>query len=260
MFSLHFSELTRALGAVATVAALVLPVAPQAHAEGTWKTTLQGRDLDGNAATFEAYYDTALNITWLADGNYAQTSGYSAANSNTDKGVENYPARASDAILPDGRMGWDAANTWAATLNVYGTTGWRLPTMVAPGAYEIPGVGAFSLSIDSELAHLYYLTLGNFPYSPSGALGSGFNSGPFSLSPMTPEYWLDSEDPLNSNSAMGFHFLLGDGIGISKDWVASSWAVRSGDVMVAAVPEPATYALMLACLATVMVVCRRRER
>ena len=46
--------------------------------QGTWKTTLQGRDLDGNLFTIEAYYDTALNITWLADANYAKTSGYDA--------------------------------------------------------------------------------------------------------------------------------------------------------------------------------------
>jgi hypothetical protein len=31
--------------------------------QGTWETTLQGRDLAGNAATIEAYYDTTLNIT-----------------------------------------------------------------------------------------------------------------------------------------------------------------------------------------------------
>lgn len=31
--------------------------------QGTWKTTLQARDLDGNPATIEAYYDTALDIT-----------------------------------------------------------------------------------------------------------------------------------------------------------------------------------------------------
>ncbi len=46
--------------------------------QGTWETTLLGRDLDGNDATFEAYYDTVLDITWLADANYAQTSGYDA--------------------------------------------------------------------------------------------------------------------------------------------------------------------------------------
>lgn len=42
--------------------------------QGTWESTLQGRDLDGNLATFEAYYDTVLGITWLADANYAKTS------------------------------------------------------------------------------------------------------------------------------------------------------------------------------------------
>ena len=42
--------------------------------QGTWETTLQGRDLDGNAATFEAYYDTVLDITWLADANAAGTT------------------------------------------------------------------------------------------------------------------------------------------------------------------------------------------
>ena len=31
--------------------------------QGTWETTLESRDLDGNVATIEAYYDTALNIT-----------------------------------------------------------------------------------------------------------------------------------------------------------------------------------------------------
>jgi hypothetical protein len=58
--------------------ALTLAVSTSLHAasisgQGTWESTLQGRDLDGNLTTFEAYYDTALNITWLADANYAGT-------------------------------------------------------------------------------------------------------------------------------------------------------------------------------------------
>lgn len=60
----------RASGALA-VAVLAVGVVPAAQAAGTWQTTLQGRDLDGNATTFEAYYDTVLDITWLADANYA---------------------------------------------------------------------------------------------------------------------------------------------------------------------------------------------
>ncbi len=54
----------------------------------------------------QAVYDTDFNITWLADANYAKTSGYDS----------------------DGMMVWALANTWAAGLNVGGYTGWRLPT------------------------------------------------------------------------------------------------------------------------------------
>lgn len=34
---------------------------------------LQARDLDGNASTTEAFYDTALNLTWVANGNLFKT-------------------------------------------------------------------------------------------------------------------------------------------------------------------------------------------
>lgn len=101
-------ELTRRTSVALAVAALAVAVAaPQAQAaavsgQGTWETTLQGRDLDGSAANgFEAYYDTVLNITWLADASYAKTSGYDA----------------------DGLLSWDAAKTWAAQLNINGVTG-----------------------------------------------------------------------------------------------------------------------------------------
>ena len=41
--------------------------------QGTWETTLQGRDLDGDLSTAEAYYDITLDVTWLADANYSAT-------------------------------------------------------------------------------------------------------------------------------------------------------------------------------------------
>ena len=52
---------------------------------GTWESTLQARDLNGDTVT-DAYYDTALNVTWLANAN--------------------------------GAMTWSAANTWASNLMV----------------------------------------------------------------------------------------------------------------------------------------------
>ena len=50
---------------------------------GAAHATLMGRDLNGSAGIFEAYYDTDLDITWLAF-------------------VHNSP------------MTWTAANAWAA--------------------------------------------------------------------------------------------------------------------------------------------------
>lgn len=47
------------LGAVCASALIAISGAAQAVAisgQGTWESTLQGRDLDGNLSTFEAYY------------------------------------------------------------------------------------------------------------------------------------------------------------------------------------------------------------
>jgi len=45
---------------------LALAAMPGTGAGGT-QAALQGCDLDGNAATFEAYYDTTQNISRVAD-------------------------------------------------------------------------------------------------------------------------------------------------------------------------------------------------
>src|SRR5262252_9804231 len=52
-------------------------------------------------------YDSVLNITWLQDAQYAQTSGYDS----------------------DGIFDWADAETWVHQLNYMGITGWRLPTL-----------------------------------------------------------------------------------------------------------------------------------
>ena len=64
--------------------------------------------------------DTDLNITWLADANYANTSGYSSAFG--------------------GLMNWSQAQVWIASLNAanhLGYNDWRLPTTTDTGA---PGI------------------------------------------------------------------------------------------------------------------------
>jgi hypothetical protein len=59
----------------------------------------------GAAESVPDIEDDVTDLTWLADANYAQTSGYDT----------------------DGIMSWDDANAWAVSLNISGVTGWRLP-------------------------------------------------------------------------------------------------------------------------------------
>lgn len=229
---------------VVIAAALLAGVAGTAHAtavsgQGTWETTLQGRDLDGNAATFEAYYDTALDITWLADANYSRTSNYSA----------------------DGVFTWTAANVWATALNVSGITGWRLPTTIDADGPDTDSLGddgcsytnfyqgidcGYNISVLSEMAHMYYVTLGNTAsYTTSGA-PSGCsdsypycltNTGPFS-NVQTAQYWSATGYALYDFQAWAFLFSVGSQSSSNKDFANEyAWAVHTGDV-VASSPVP----------------------
>lgn len=147
--------------AVTTVAAVPnVADAASVSGSGTWETTLQGRDLDGNLATFEAYYDTALNITWLADANAAGAA-----------------------------MNWVNANTWVASLNPYssGITDWRLPTVTDTGTPGCSWGADCGFNIDpttGEMAYMFHVTLGNLPRFDNSyveQLGGGLaNTGPFS--------------------------------------------------------------------------------
>ena len=129
--------------------------------QGTWQTTLQPRDLDGDGES-EAYYDTELDITWLRD-----------ANAN-------------------GIMNWHSANACAESLDVRGVKGWRLPAMIEDDALrfdfgyaETNSRTKVGTTVFSEMAHLFYETLGNRGYydavsTPENERLVGVtNSGPF---------------------------------------------------------------------------------
>ncbi|MCP3670651.1 MAG: DUF1566 domain-containing protein [Gammaproteobacteria bacterium] len=77
-------------------------------------------------------YDDVLDITWLQDANYAQTSGYYA----------------------DGRMTWADANTWAGQLSYGGYDDWRL---ASAGNAPVSGYNVTT----GELGHMFYNNLGN---------------------------------------------------------------------------------------------------
>lgn len=204
--------------------------------QGTWETTLQGRDLDGNAATYEAYYDTTLDITWLADANAAVGSIY-------------------DTHIPGtGLMEWALADTWASNLNVNGITGWRLPTLgpiwgptfdytfnfdgTADRGYNISAPGtAYAGRTASEMAHLFYNTLGNLAYYDTSGTGPqpGWgltNTGPFSNF-QSDDYWSGVK---SFDGWWDFAFNYGIQNSVSGTY-SYALAVRDGDV--SAVPVPA---------------------
>ncbi len=182
-----------------------------------------------------AYYDNVLDVTWLADANYAQTSGYDV----------------------DGRMSWADAQTWIGTLNSannLGVNDWRLPTATDTG---IPGCNFAYFGTDcgynvdlstGEMAHMFYSTLGNTSaYGTSGvATGCAFggepycltNPGPF-LNVQTGSYWSGIEYANITSNAWDFYFDTGIQTTDNKSNGNYAWAVRSGDIAVVPVPAAA---------------------
>lgn len=229
-----------------------------------------------------AYYDTVLDITWLADAHLAGTNSFGVG------GIE-----------PTGRMDWYEADAWIGALNsssYLGYSGWRLPK-----ATPINGGSAFDLSSTrdgstdsstnisaigtlyagstaSELAHLYYNTLGHtrgsydidgtqLSCAPSGEILSAnsclINSGPFSSYELmsTSTFWTQtSVDPTFSNGdpyVLSFSFYSGYQ---GPSWVGYpgfyAWAVADGDPL--PVPLPAAFWLFGSALLGLVGMGRRR--
>ncbi len=228
--------------------------------QGTWESTLKARDINGNplatlsdpSAVF--YYDTALNITWLRDWNYARSSGFDA----------------------DGLMNWSTANSWASALTVGTFDDWRLPTVG-------PSDGAFDYAFSnngttdrgyaktgtgwgtaSEYGHMYYVTLGNkggcTPNDASpGSCVTQPGNGPSNTAQFTnlqsAAYWSDTEYAPSPSLAWSFVTIAGSQDGFGKGAALSAVAVRPGDV--AAVPEPVSVVLLLAGLGLLGAMARR---
>jgi hypothetical protein len=232
---------------------------------GAAQAALLGRDLDGNFSTFEAYYDTVLDITWLGDANAALGSSYDTADG-----------------VADGRMRWQNAMNWAANLSftdgVHVFDNWRLPTVEPINGVSFTyssstdgstDVGYNITSPQSELAYMFYVNLGNSGYyTPAGAVSGCYVSGidtcldsvgPFSNLQLNPyRYWFSTEyaPRLGGYSAWAFTTDEGYQGGFDKAGLFRAWAVSPGDV--AAIPEAETYALMLAGLG--LIGWRARQR
>ena len=156
----------------------------------------------------QAVYDTDRNITWLA-------------NANTN-----------------GPMTWNAANTWAARLNIGGYTGWRLPTALnADGSGPCYGFNCTG----SEFGHLFYDELGGV----AGKSITTTHNANFNLfsNIQSSVYWSGTEYTPDPSGMLTFATYGGLPGYSNKVNFWYGWAVRSGDV--ATVPEPDIAWMML---------------
>ncbi len=260
------------LVAVAGMAAALwaAPAAAGVMGQGTWQSTLLGRNSNGHAVAASGadavfLYDTVLNITWLRDANDAGTSG---AVPDTGYGL--------------GATDWQTAMTWAGTLQVGSFGGWRLPSLAPINGLdfqlEVSNNGSTDLGYGqngsgwgtvSELGYLYYATLGNLGYcapddlapqtSCDQAPGWGLsNTGDF-MNMQSWYYWTGQEVQPNSSSA--FVFGMGEGaLAFTSEFTPAFYAmaVRQGDV--ANVPEPRGPGVLLLALLALGVARRRSAR
>lgn len=242
------------------IALSLLTTAGLAHAapvtgQGTWETTLKARDINGNAVALDSasaafFYDTTLNITWLANMN------------------------------ANGWMDWATAVAWADSLTTGGFDDWRLPAIgpvngtahqtdyshngTTDYGYAKTGTGWGSAS---EWGHLFYVTLGNLgPCAPNDGppagcaeqAGWGLANTAYFQNMQSVDYWSGTEfESPGSGFAWGFNAYNGGQFFYPTHFGMYAVAVRSGDVA-APVPEPQTLALALLALGATVVARRRR--
>jgi len=253
MMTAATNPVVRALVFAAHVLLPAIACGASVPGQGTWETTLQPRDLDSNG-TADAYYDTALNITWLRDAN-----------------VSGQP------------LSWTAAIAWASALVVGNYGGWRLPTMVDTFVAPVNGSDGCNFSFSggtdcgynvqtksggavySEMAHLFYATLGNKSYCPPGdatcagapQVGWGLtNTANFSNMQLD-DYWSGLEYAIDANRAWYFVPRFGSQLQGGKGSGLYAMAVHSGDVG-APIPEPGIWVMLLAGLSGLAVARRLR--
>ena len=195
---------------------------------------------DGQGGMMNLIYDEDFDITWLGNANFG-------AGSVFDDGLSS----------SDGRMTWNSAVNWAASLTVGGFTDWHLPLTIFPdsgcasGSSQTQQRALGNNCTLSHLGHLYYTELGN---SANGPL---LQKGPFkNLQEFF--YWSGTRYTFAPNAAYNLNFSSGwqDANGLSGQF--NALALRNGDVLTAPIPEPSTIILFGSGLAVLGVWRYRR--
>ena len=214
-----------------------------------------------------AYYDTVLNITWLANADLAKTNTFGLS-----------------GIDANGAMSFATAQTWVQALNTnqyLGVSSWRMPTLTPVNGISFNASASTDGSTDqsfnftgkqSEMAYNFYSNLhgnpqflanGFFNFSSTWGLPAG--TTPFSnvqWNNTTKSYWSGLETAPGVGDWVFSYATGGQGTLATPTAYGNTgfvWAVAAGDVL-NPVPEPETYALMLAGLGLLGAVARRKAR
>jgi len=166
-------------------------------------------------------YDTVLDVTWLADANYARSSGYDA----------------------DGKLDWAGAVAWAGQLSYCGYDDWRLPaTLPVNGVNYVNNlsydgttdVGYNIISPASELAYMFAVNLGNTSYYDTAGNGPQPGHGltnPGVFSNLNEYYyWSGTALPTLPGYSWGYSFIVGGQRMYYQPSEHYAWAVRDGNV------------------------------
>lgn len=251
-------------------------------AAGSANAALLGRvPATPGGTDYQAYYDTELNITWLADANLAASNDF-----GVPRAAGYYDGYVHE-FLP-GDMTWDTAQQWIKAMNdanYLGVNTWRLPKVGNPNvrfcrdwtSYNPMGCVKMDPSTD-EMAHMYYSTLGNIGgYDVTGAgvtcsynspLPCLRNTGPFTnladadIAAYYDHYWSDTTSAPNRPYYENYAWLFSFGMGVYDEYYykggsGHAWAVSPGDTTV---PVPAAGWLMGSALGALGALRRRAGR
>jgi hypothetical protein len=225
--------------------------------KGTWESTLKARDVNGHAVALDSadaafFYDSTLDVTWLADMNAS------------------------------GTLAWGDALAWADALTVGGFDDWRLPSIIDSGAAgcDLNFDGGTDCGYNtqtqvagqySEWAHLYYVTLGNLGFcAPGGNTpdtcegpqpGWGLSNTAHFQDMQAAIHWSATDYTAQGGTAWVFYAADGYQSRAGKGVALNAVALRTGDVLrdVGTVPEPQGLALALTALAGLGAALRRRR-